>query len=387
MMVNVPKNKKSELPINEHNSDDIGSRRERLVTLDQIRAVAIFLVITNHCFELVYNPNLSTVSCFSLKQQLFCFAGFTAGRAGVPLFLMLTGYLLLQRDYSGNNIKLFYGKHLIPLLLTWEIWILIYNVFLMLYNNTDFNVFMYIRNALFIEHTELIHTWYMPVIIGVYLFLPFVAQVVVKMKGKVLLMLMVVVYMYNFVVPSFNLIQLANHVGTNNQFINQLNLNFGGGIYGLYLAMGYVFNRYKREIEKYFSSISTRVFIFGLGLLSFWLTVLYQLFLYHRGYSYNVWYSFFLMPVIGGCLFSLISIRKRTILYRLTEKISRYSFGMYLTHIMIIYILREKALKISDRSTETFVLIPVVFFLSFATVHLLSRISIVGRWLFLVRKE
>lgn len=162
---------------------------KRNISLDYIRTFAILCVVVNHVVEEIYPLNVEFINNVALKIKIFCIGGFTFGRIGVPLFFMLTGYLLLSREWDKDRIVNFYKHNVFSLILVWEVWILIYSIFESWINLTSFDLDEYLRRALFLEHAGLPHTWYMPVIIGIYLFLPFVASVLQNINKKILMML------------------------------------------------------------------------------------------------------------------------------------------------------------------------------------------------------
>lgn len=220
--------------------------KKRNISLDYIRAVAILCVVVNHVVEEVYPLNIEFINNVTLKIKIFCIGCFTFGRIGVPLFFMLTGYLLLTREYDRDKTFNFYKHNVFLWIIVWEVWIFIYNVFECWINATSFNIGEYLRKAFFLEHAGLPYTWYMPVIIGIYLFLPFVASVLKNMNEKILIILLLIIYFYLFIVPGINLWQSALSVDSSSRVSNQIDLSFGGGIYGFYLILGYCFLSGKR---------------------------------------------------------------------------------------------------------------------------------------------
>ena len=104
--------------------------KNRIIYLDIARTFAIIFVVLCHSVELIYKMNLQGWISISLNARIFKTIVFTLGRIGVPLFLFLTGYLLLNRKYDNDaDIKKFYKKNLLPLIVTTEVWILIYNIY------------------------------------------------------------------------------------------------------------------------------------------------------------------------------------------------------------------------------------------------------------------
>lgn len=146
-------------------------------------------MVLNHNIAPPYYLNLEYVCTMPLRVKIFCFAGFTLGRSGVPIFLLLSGYLLLGKEYDDKEILWFYKSNLFSLLLTWEIWTFLYNLFLMWYKAKPFDVGTYLRNVLFLQKIDLNHTWYIPMIVGMYIFLPYLANILHMISSNILLSL------------------------------------------------------------------------------------------------------------------------------------------------------------------------------------------------------
>lgn len=91
------------------------NEKARIEWIDLVRAVAILLVVLCHSTESIYQLNLEYMTAVPFLSRVCGFACFTAGRLGVPLFLMITGSLLLSRDYDSDSIKYFWKKKWLPL--------------------------------------------------------------------------------------------------------------------------------------------------------------------------------------------------------------------------------------------------------------------------------
>ena len=344
--------------------------------LDVIRTIAILLVVFNHAAELLFGINLDfginieSMQAASVSTRIIAFSWFTLGRLGAPLFLLLTGYLLLSRPYDSEGIKKFYKKNLLPLLITWEIWVLLYNIYICLYTQTAFSIGTYLKNALFIKTVELPHIWYVPTILGIYLFIPLVARVLQSINEKLLFILAAIVFIYFFVVPSVNLFKGAQ---------SQLNLYFSGGTYGLYLTAGYYLKTHPKKMEKASAWILSALFICA----CFAATVFVQVFLASRGKFYSVWYDFLLLPPISIILFTMFLQKKNWKLKRVFYRISLSAFGIYLIHELImltaVYMIRPAV-----HLTGWAILLTLgTFLLSYAIVELISLIPRCGKVLFL----
>ncbi len=358
--------------------------QNRIASLDLIRALAAFFVVLHHTIEFICHFQLLSKNDLGTLELASGFFLFTIAKIGVPFFFMLSGYLLLSRKYeSWQDVKKFYLSHLLPMFITWQIWILIYNIYLAIFNGSGFDFLMYLRNAFFVQHTELTHTWFMPALLGIYLFLPLLGWLLPRIPGSVLLILMVLSFAYFFLVPSVRLLQIAGDIPMSMRWVTQLDFSFNGGKYGLYLIMGYCFNRWERRLGKVFQR---KVLYLPLALLlaaALLFSVPLQITLYNAPDALFIGYDFFLLPIISGCGFFLLSkIKIGEGFSGLCKVLSNHSFGVYLIHVMLLMPL----LRIGgDALHGTLIALLSAFglyLLSFFLTWLLCKIPKVGEILF-----
>lgn len=76
---------------------------KRNINLDITRTIAILCVVFCHSVESIYKFNLSFARGLSTISKSFMFISFTMGRLGVPLFLFLSGFLLLQKQINDEK--------------------------------------------------------------------------------------------------------------------------------------------------------------------------------------------------------------------------------------------------------------------------------------------
>lgn len=352
--------------------------KRRLEWVDLSRSFAIISVVLCHSVESFYSFNLDFISSLSNVSMLFVFVAFTIGRLGVPCFIFISGYLLLSRTYDSDGAKKFWKDNWVPLLITSEIWIVLYNIFLSVYNQNDFNYKTLIKNLFFIQSTDICHMWYIPMILGVYIFIPFVSTIVHKFDTKILLFPIIITFVYFFIVPVLNIVlRSTGHAGID----NLLGIEFGGTVYGLYLIIGFLFHKGTfRKINKTTSMLGFMLF--------FTLTVLFQLLIYKNNYEYPVWYNCGLLLITAFFLFNFFSqikkIRFNAILYILYN-LADCSFGIYLVHRPIQLVL-QKFFNFDGRlSTNVLVLWITSFCISWLVVAFLGKIPKLKKLLFLLR--
>ena len=343
----------------------------RIQGLDLIRAFAIICVFIVHIldasrtgYSIEDYHNLSTFS------KIFFFLFYTIGRFGVPLFFFLTGYLLMHRDYNSENTKKFYRHNFLTLLVTWEIWIPIYNWIAWWYYDVSFHTSTLIKNMFFIEPVYVLTTWYMPVILGIYLFIPYVSRVLKSMNYQELLPILLVAYVYFFIIPTIY------HLKSNpSQFSVVLDLKFSGGLYGFYVILGYLIRIYGHYLEK-LSNLTVIITI----LISTALITLAQIWVTEKS-LYLVWYDFFLQPIVTVLIFNYLKSFKFDKFSGLILNISNYSFGMYLIHIIFIFIILKYGLLdfIAINELKMIIGFLITFILSFISIMFIKKLPYLGK--------
>lgn len=302
----------------------------KIIHIELLRVIAIIMVVLCHAVEEVYKWDVGFINGLSLQSRVFAFVAFTIGRLGVPIFMFVTGYLLLDRDYDNNGIQKFWKNNLLPLLITTEIWIVLYDVFLKFFHAQPFKWNILIKNVLFLEQVKLGHMWYMSMIIGMYLFLPLVAR---SLKNESLNLLMIP---FVFSVVSLMIIPVISDIliATNKHGIYQvLCLNYSGGYYGLTIFIGYLYKRFgeNKEISLCNSLVA--------GIVSFIFVVLLQIYYFGRGFSYAVWYHWFPLVFASSCITIVALKLSRRFLKEdntFVLNLGKCAFGVYLVHFSII---------------------------------------------------
>lgn len=144
--------------------------------------------------------NLSKIS------QMFRIILFTVGRLGVPIFLFLTGALTLKKQIdTDEDVIKFYKKNLLPLFVTIEIWNVLYNLFNWLVTG-EFSINVLFKNIFFLKKVYMSNMWYMPMILGIYIAIPFIAKLVKIFSLKTIKIPMMIVFISCILFPSINII-------------------------------------------------------------------------------------------------------------------------------------------------------------------------------------
>ena len=146
----------------------------RVQSIDVLRTLALLCVLSIHSLRAaiaqVNGQDLSGLT----GNQIAASCAIGLSTLGVPLFLMISGYLLLDRDYTKERTLAFFKRNLLPLIVSYEIFDLALAV-VQYIGAGGVTVADYVKSALFIGPAPMGHLWYMQAIVGAYLLVPLLA--------------------------------------------------------------------------------------------------------------------------------------------------------------------------------------------------------------------
>ncbi len=360
----------------------------RIHWLDAARAFAIISVVMCHSVESVYTFDVESIGTLSLASRIIAFCGFTFGRIGVPLFLLMTGYLLLDRDWDSDAMMTFWKRRWLPLLLCVESWIVLYSVFLYATGGAgNISVPKVIRCMLFVDGVDMGHFWYVPMIVGLYLFLPIMGAALRHIDPRTIAVPLVVLGIFAFVVPIVIHVFAALKIPI--ELAVRLDFGYSGGVYGIYLLCGWcakrgVFKKYTVPV------LALTALILFVGCVEF------QVWCYGNGHAYNIWYTNALLLLCGISAFELFSRLPyhlfvnqgrhkngepdSTLFGRICYLLSYYSFAIYLVHFPIQILLRPYIEQIPTiMPVQTTIAFCSVFVSSALVSWVLSKIPLLGK--------
>ena len=360
----------------------------RVDWLDLVRSIAIITVVLCHTTESVFYADIYLMESPTLAARLFALLFHTVGRIGVPLFLFLTGYLLLDRKYNtATEVVRFWKTKLLPLVITYELWLLIYETYNVLFGNKVFDIKALICRMLFFQYSDWSHMWYIPMIIGVYLMLPFVSYLLKAFPSKLFIIPAAACFFYCFVFPNINIVTPV--------YKNTLSLDFTGNVFGLYIVCGYFMKKLIVYLHTALKGKKLKICIAGLffmSALSFAVVVAFTMICFSKGIAFDLWYDFSLLFISTVCLFmgiGLIFIDRKVPLRRVWNKISISSMGIYFIHAILVSALSKMNFLGGSplpRSVKFLVYTVVCFALSFLISELLACIPYASQLLLLRKK-
>lgn len=337
--------------------------------MDVSRAIAIAFVVICHVIETEYYAvrmgKLIVSDAIWLFENIF----FTFGRLGVPLFLMLTGALMLNREY---DVKLFYKKSLIPLFLTTEIWTVINYFYYCIQYSAEFSSKNLLYNMAFIRTSPLNHMWYMPMILGVYLVIPFVAKALKNASFSDVLLPLAISFGAFSIVPIFN--ALAGEVVSFFPDANLIiNVGFLGNLYGMMMILGHYIGK-ENLLKRIPTTLLILAFITAFALNTFGARYFYSKGLFHS--DVFGWYTSPFIIISAVCLFELIKRIPIKESPKIISLISKGSFAIYLIHNLVLISFNSLLREYGLFSGYNFVVLSIIrFTISFGIPFLIIAIA------------
>lgn len=323
------------------------AHKNRIFWLDVARACAVLFVVLNHACGKVYDNYNNQIGEFfnsSFISQLFKAVSITISWLGVPLFLMITGSLILNKTIeSDEDIKRFYSKNLFALFVATEIWTFMGYLFLTLfYTRTpatalESPVIWFLKlifTMLFVNKVSFASLWYMSMILCIYLVLPIFCVYLSKFSLKSLRLPIFIVFISGFVVPTIN------------KYLAVFEINYELGFdltYAKIFSYFLIFVLSGYYIFNCGLKLKSNRFI-GLNFL-FWfcLTVGCQIYGYSRPYNLVTEYTSVGILISAVLLFELIR-RYGDYLNGFSKWIlllSKSSFGIYMCHTFVMWTIHK----------------------------------------------
>jgi surface polysaccharide O-acyltransferase-like enzyme len=345
--------------------------KTRVEWIDLVRALAILTVLYIHATDGIFIISSDAITNYTIYSRIFDFASLFIGRIGVPFFLMITGYLLLDRSYDDERVRKFWNKNCKGLIIVTIIWAAIYAVSLQFITVNSGQVNFTEAGNLFFSHM-----WYMPMIIGMYLSMPFVSSALSHFEPETIKQATIVFTLLAFLLPFVTTV-LAMH-GIENVNI-QYCLGFSGGVYGIYIILGYLV---KKDLFKKYSSNKMR----ALAIVSFLICVLFQYYAFVRGYNFYLWYEFPFVLTGSFALFELCSRRGKVRAYPMVTFLSKYSFAVFLIHNLFRLPLLPLVVQLPySEPVKALILWVMLIFFSYLAAVIIYRIPRFGKFILYMR--
>ena len=345
-------------------------QRQSIFWVDIVRVTATFSVIWLHSAA----PLLDKYNELSIENWWVGNIYDSMVRMCVPLFFMLSGYLLLDKDESlADFFKKRIGKVVFPLMV-WSVFYIVWKHYYL--ENTPIPFYSFYSLALAPAYY---HLWFLYAIIGLYLFMP-ILRVFINYSSKVL--------QYYFVALWFSAVSMVPFFEKVTHIDSRIDLKMISGYVG-YLVVGYLLGKARATKSIFITSIV--VFFASIIITSLGTYILTSR---NEGVFVGYLYSYLSPNVIfmSASFFILVKyisenteIAQTVFFKKSIRLLSSASLGIYFVHAMALDILKKGDLgfSLSGFSTSAVHAVPatavVAFILSFLVIFLIQKIPVVNK--------
>jgi surface polysaccharide O-acyltransferase-like enzyme len=295
----------------------------RYLWADVVRILAIYFVLVVH-------------STLPAPSQSFAYIGsfilFAIAKTCVPLFVMLSGALLLSKNEDYKN---FFKKRVLRILPPWFVWTLIYMLFL-----PNISTIKNLSEGISLFKTTFQSFWFLPMIFILYVITPFLRKFVSAATNKDILYIIVVWFLAVSLLP-YQINSLAFPLQVDDGLLNQLINNFG------YFLIGYLI---VKNADKYKSKY---IWLFSVAIGILWIT--FSIYFFNPGKISTINYLFdYISPGIvflSVGIFSCLVIYFKDVEKKINEKtksyistVSKATLGIYFISGLLTYLVGSSAL-------------------------------------------
>lgn len=353
------------------------NQRSHIVYLDLLRILSMLAVVILHtASESWYSLDIRSQAWRTLNVWD------SAVRWSVPIFIMISGALFLSPE---REIRLgtLYGKYILRLVLAYLAWSGFYALVYLHKSGDGYGAFYQFVSG----HA---HLWFLPMLAGLYSIVPLLRKITESREAMGYFL--VLSFIFSSLVPlfQFGLSCLDGRgdfrlpvVQSVNTVLENINFRFAAG-YSFYFVLGY--RLHTAEINR-----RTETVIYLLGAFGLTATIgLTKHFSYTRNIPFGNFYGYLSFNVVLESVAAFVFAKNRLSALikgekaeRVIEKLSKYSFGVYLIHEFFIERLGELGLDAMTFSPaiSVAVITIIVFCLSLAVSAILNRIPVVKKYL------
>lgn len=296
------------------------NQSEKINSFSYLRAGACIAIIILHVFAsavIIYGEELEILPYAVSRGIANCLM------CAVPCFVMVTGALLLNESKELSYKKI-YGKYMVKIIAALVVFCLIFRMFDMVMNRESVSIAVVIDGLYKIyTGTSWSHMWYLYMLAGLYLLLPFYRKVAKYSDRREIKYLLSIYLIFISLLPMTGMLEIKSgfyiHVST---------------IYPFYLFCGYAIHKKYFELNKLTSALLVLFSTEGIFLMT---VIRWK---YSIDVMEQLWgYSSILVVLQAVGIFSLAERIKgggSKIAGKILSEIDHCSFGIYLIHMMFV---------------------------------------------------
>lgn len=302
-------------------NQNIKSRDRRL---DILRVLACISVVITHTCSYLSNTNEYYSFIWNLCTWISSLNMFA-----VPIFFMISGYFLLEKNIDPIN---FYIKSFKKVILPFIFWSFIYYLYSkqiwIIFTQNNMPIFKY--NEFFTSIlTGEPHMWFVFYLISFYLFLPFFKYL--TLNTSLLILYFKIVLILKFILPYLTFIQPLSPLSNVGNMIGVSNF-FG---FSVYFLLGYCITTSKK-LTSILKKYSVCIFWLSIMIIPI-LTTISSFYGHEKNFVFQNYLSPSILLASASLFYIFINLKeiKNPILIYIS-KLHKYTYTVYLSHVLII---------------------------------------------------
>ncbi|WP_062057162.1 acyltransferase [Aquimarina longa] len=300
------------------------TEKQPLYWIDVLRTLATFAVIFLHTSGYL-------LGAFTTDSMEHWWVGniYDGGvRFCVPIFFMISGALLLSRDYSLENFIKKRFMRLIPPFLFWSFVYIGYDLYHKMSDNDvvmgSVDTLIFIRDKLL--HSSHVHLWFVYTLIGAYLFIPIIRKWIKNATSKEILYFL-----------TLWVVVITFHYSFLHSYMPAIDTSYFSS-FMCYMVFGYFLRNNTNQL------LNNKSFALLLFILGNAITILGTYYISEQSGVFKEEFYYYLrinvvISAMGFFLFFKNLSIKEGWLLTFVCFISKHSYGIYLVHILITYLL------------------------------------------------
>lgn len=300
-------------------------KKDRILWIDNLRAISCILIVLLHVIDGWLSPNNIILTKYSARWFIDNFAIQLIVRPSLPIFIMISGALLLNENnnYTFEKQKKYIIRMLLVLLTIGFAYCLIEEFITNGTNNILYSIGISFLHLL--ENKSWGAMWYIYMLIGLYIITPIIKTFVNNIDQKTYTFILGCLFVLTTIIPTLNYI-----LG-----IELTDFYLKDFIYVFYFIAGYYLYKVFPKIKFKYKNL----LMYATGMIGI---IGYSLLLILKNFYYNPTGAnrIVFVAMISICIFWLYSNHKvKEVNSKLISIISKYSFGIYLIHIFWLNII------------------------------------------------
>ena len=354
---------------------------DRVFYIDFLRIIASVAVFVIHVSaQNIYKTSVASSYWHAMNiYDSLC-------RWGVPIFVMVSGALFLQKDDIPP--KEIWGKYVKRIVLAFFFWSMVYYIFggnsvgEQISNLTT-------KDSLLCWSTIIgghYHLWFLPMLVGIYICIPFFKRVV--SDKRIMIYYLATSFVFWSVLPTVSLLfrELTNGfiAGIADAIFRLISTCDVGVLLGFafYFVLGFYLSN--EHISK-----KNRIIIYILGIMGFAATAVLTLILSNKAQTTNdVFYDYNCMNVVLQSVAIFVFVREVASHITISGKhlgmFGKMSFGAYLVHVLVLDRI-DRHLSFNSLSIHPVLSVPIlsclVFICAYTMSALMNRIPFIRKYL------